>query len=91
MLKRTPVKRLNKLLQKAQEKENEKLILELWVRLYPPMMKKELEFVSFLDFKEKVSKPAQKVTDKSHKEIEDELLKIIENHEKKGGDRNGNL
>ncbi|QOR34444.1 hypothetical protein IMX26_13230 [Clostridium sp. 'deep sea'] len=49
-----------------------------------------LPFKSFKDFKKEVIKPQRKCSQKSYKEIEKEMLKVVEAYEK-GGVSSANL
>lgn len=78
LIRQSP-KRLNRLLVKASEKENENLIFDLWKSLYPKMMTGQIEFIAFSEFKEKLSK--KQTSDISYEEIEKEMDRVIAAYE----------
>ena len=81
---RVPANKLTSLLIKAKEKEIEQASWELWSNSYPFMACGFLPFKSFKDFKKEVIKPQRKCSQKSYKEIEKEMLKVVDAYEKGG-------
>jgi hypothetical protein len=63
----------------ALEKETEKILWEMWLLKYQHMDKDN--FINFEDFKNKALK--QNCTNKSYKEIEKEMKKIVKMHERR--------
>ncbi len=71
---------------KAIEKEQETLIWERWLALYPHMELKRFNFISFDNFKKDLllHKPnPQSESDKSKEEIETEMMAVIAAYERR--------
>lgn len=83
-----PLSSFESFLKHAFEQEQNKSAMELWKSLYPFMLMKKLEFMSFEDYKKELTKPKQEYTEISHAEIEEEMMHIISAYEevKKGGE-----
>jgi hypothetical protein len=64
---------------KANEKENENLIFDMWKTLYPKMMVGQIEFIAFSEFKEKLSN--KQTSEISYDEIEKEMDRVIAAYE----------
>lgn len=62
----------------ALEKENEQYSWELWKSLYPDMTNGNLKFVSFEEFKNKLTIKKEKYTQKTNEEIMAEMVPIAE-------------
>ncbi|MGO4887065.1 hypothetical protein ACJ2A9_04845 [Anaerobacillus sp. MEB173] len=80
---RLPVGNINKLLVDAHEKDQEKVVWELWLSLYPSMVTQKIDFIEFDEFKKKLKQNATNQSNKSSEEIEDEMLKVVALYEKK--------
>ena len=66
-----------KLYQRIQDKQEEQTLWDMWLSLYPSMMKKEIEFVSYDDFKQRIyNKVKPTKPQKSEEEIIAEAEKI---------------
>jgi len=68
-------------LEHAVEKEKEKDIWQAWLTLYPLMARGKMDFVPFDQYKKDLMKPAISTTEKTHQEIEDEMLAVISAYE----------
>jgi hypothetical protein len=71
-----PIKNIIKLLIKAQEKEQEELLWQRWLAIYPYMETGKLKFMSFNDYKDKLISKKFKTTNMTKEEIEEDILKI---------------
>ena len=71
-----PIKSIVKLLIKAQEKQQEELLWQRWLAIYPYMEIGKLKFMSFNDYKDKLVSKKFKTTNISKEEIETDILKI---------------
>lgn len=67
----------------AIEQEQETFIWELWKSLYPNMMSGFQQFISYEDYKKSMCTKKQKFTEKPYDEIEEEMLQVIEEHERR--------
>lgn len=65
----------------AIEKEQEQAVWNMWISLYPEMVKGYINHKSFDDFKSAALKPVIKVSPKSAEEIEQEMDMIVAKHE----------
>ena len=62
---------------RVQDKQEEQTLWDMWLALYPSMMKKEIEFVSYDDFKQRIyNKVKPTKPQKSEEEIIAEAEKI---------------
>lgn len=71
-----PIKNVKRLLVNAQEKQQEKLLWERWLAIYPYMEIGRFEFISFIDYKNKLLDKKFKTTDITKEEIEEDILKV---------------
>lgn len=62
----------------AIEKENEQYSWDLWKTLYPDMTVGNLKFVSFEEFRNKLTIKKEKYTQKTNEEIVSEMTVIVE-------------
>lgn len=69
------------LLIKAVEREQEARIWDRWIRLCPYMELKQINFMSFEDYKKALIKPKAKASTKTSEEIMAEMMPIVAAHE----------
>ncbi len=60
------LKHITKLLKKAQEKETEDMIFELWKSMYPFMMSGNMKFISYSEYKNKLYSKDHKYSQKTN-------------------------
>jgi hypothetical protein len=72
------------LLVKANEKETEKLVYNLWKTLYPKMMTGYIEFIEFSQFKAKLLEKKNSATSISFEDVEKEINQVIAAYEGQG-------
>lgn len=75
-IKTLPLKIISRLLIKAVEKQQEKLLWERWLAIYPYMEIGNVKFISFNDYKSKLLNKEMKTTDITAEEIEEDILKV---------------
>ena len=75
-IKTLSLKIISRLLIKAVEKQQEKLLWERWLAIYPYMETGALNFISFNDYKSKLLNKEMKTTDITAEEIEEDILKV---------------
>lgn len=63
------------------EKEKEKIAWDLWTSLYPFMVIGYVKFKPFEKFKKDLFKPQPKYSNKTLKEIQNEMIKVIAAYE----------
>lgn len=90
-----PLSCIYSFLKHAIEKEKENAVWEMWLSVYPDMIKKRIEFKSFEKFKSEVMKPQVKYSNKSEVEILAEMTAIEEKYRsqrsQKRGDQNRDI
>jgi hypothetical protein len=64
------------IIEKSREKQQEDLLWQRWLAIYPYMETGKLNFISFGDYKDKLLSKKFKVTNISKEEIETDILKI---------------
>lgn len=67
----------------AFEQEKERAAWKLWTEIYPFMAAGLIGFVKYADFKRKLFENKYKFTEKTAKEIEEEMAQVIAAYEKK--------
>ncbi len=67
----------------AFEQEKEQTAWELWAEIYPFMTAGLIEAMKFSDFKARLFGKKYKYTEKTTKEIEEEMARVIAAYEKK--------
>ena len=77
------IKNVNKLIIDSYKMKRENIWWDLWRNLYPIMMKKEIEYMSFEEYKSGCE--GKKYSKKSYKDIQSEMLSVVKNHERGGG------
>jgi hypothetical protein len=77
------IKNITKLLMSSCKTKIEKDLWDLWKTLYPLMIKKELKFMSFDEYKNECK--GKTYSKKSYKDIQSEMLSVVKNHERGGG------
>lgn len=75
-IKTLPLKIISRLLIKAVEKQQEKLLWERWLAIYPYMEIGNVKFISFNDYKSKLLNKEMKTTDITAEEIEEDILQV---------------
>ena len=75
-IKTLPLKIISRLLIKAVEKQQEKLLWERWLAIYPYMEIGAWNFISFNDYKDKLLNKEMKTTDITAEEIEEDILQV---------------
>jgi len=75
------IRNITKLLIYSIEKERDADIWTMWMSLYPMMATKQIEFIQFSKFKDDLI--TNKYTDVSLEEVEDEMLKVVEQYERR--------
>jgi len=75
------IRNITKLLIYSIEKERDADIWSMWMSLYPMMATKQIEFVQFSKFKNNLIK--KKYTDVSLEDVEEEMLKVVEQYERR--------
>jgi hypothetical protein len=83
-ISKASIKQLNTLLIKAHEKKLDKVAWELYLSLYPYMIKEELKAVEFEEFKQKLTIKQEKYTQISNEEIIDDIEKVVQKYKLKG-------
>lgn len=87
-----PLSCIYSLLKHANEKEKENAMWEMWLSVYPEMVKKRIEFKSFEKYKSEIMKPQFKYSAKSEDEIIAEMTAIEEKYRsQKRGDQNRDI
>ena len=71
-----PTRSIIRLIIKAQEKEQENLLWQRWLAIYPYMEIGKLKFMSFNDYKDKLVSKKFKTTNISTEEIEEDILGV---------------
>jgi hypothetical protein len=64
------------IIEKSQEKQQEDLLWQRWLAIYPYMETGKLKFMSFNDYKDKLVSKKFKTTNMTKEEIEEDILKI---------------
>jgi hypothetical protein len=64
------------IIEKSQEKQQEELLWQRWLAIYPYMEIGKLKFMSFNDYKYKLVSKKFKTTNMTKEEIEEDILKI---------------
>ena len=76
-LKNLRPKTLANQIKKVWNREQESYLLDKWWALYPYMSLRQLEFISFDDFKERFASQKKVTTLKSSEEIEEEIKSVF--------------
>jgi len=76
-----PLSSIESFLNHALEKEIDQTLFKVWLAAYPLMLTEKIENMTFDEFKS-MNKKKHSVSNKSVKEIEDEMDKIITAYEK---------
>lgn len=65
----------------AISKENERMAWDLWKQTYPFMVLDLIESKNFNDFKNEILSRQHKYSEKTSKQIEDEMMKVVSAYE----------
>ncbi len=76
-----PVHRITQLLFKVIEKQNERMVRDRWLSLYPYMEMRKLNFVTYSDYKDKLIQAKKRYTDITNEQIDAELSAVMRAHE----------
>ena len=71
------------IIEKSQEKQQEDLLWQRWLTIYPYMEIGKLNFISFGDYKGKLLSKKFKVTNISKEEIKEDIGKVIASYKRR--------
>jgi hypothetical protein len=71
------------IIEKSQEKQQEDLLWQRWLAIYPYMEIGKLKFMSFNDYKDKLVSKKFKVTNISKEEIKEDIGKVIASYKRR--------
>jgi len=71
------------IIEKSQEKQQEDLLWQRWLAIYPYMETGVLNFISFNDYKGKLLNKEMKTTDITAEEIEEDIGKVIASYKRR--------